>query len=257
LHRSLFAGKLRHFDFPKVAKEEYGIDAIELVNQFFMSRARDQRHLREFKQRADDLGVRILLIMCDNEGALGHAVEAKRKRAVDNHFKWLEAAKFFGCHSIRVNARSTGKPQDQLHRVADGLRRLAEQAAQPGLNVLVENHGGLSSDAQWLVALIKAVGLPNCGTLPDFGNFRISLLKEYDRYKGVAELMPFAKAVSAKALAFDKQGNELRIDYQRMMKIVREAGYRGYVGIEYSGLRMSEANGIRATKALLERTLKN
>ena len=253
LHRSLYARKINHLDFGRIEKEEYGIDAIELVNRFFMNKARDKSHLSEFKKRADDLGVRILLIMCDDEGALGHAVERERKKAVENHYKWLEAATFFGCHSIRVNARSTGRRDEQRERLADGLRRLSEVAATLNLNVLVENHGGVSSDAGWLVSVIKKVALPNCGTLPDFGNFRISLLKEYDRYKGVAEMMPFAKGVSAKAQTFDKNGNETKTDYQRMMKIILDAGYRGYVGIEYSGLRMSEEKGIRATKRLLEK----
>ena len=253
LHRSLFTRRLRHLDFPRVAKEDYGIEAIELVNRFFKDKARDRKHLAEFKKRADDLGVRILLIMCDDEGDLGDAVEARRKHAVENHIQWLEAAKFFGCHSIRVNARSTGSYAEQLERAADGLHRLAEAAVKYDLHVLVENHGGLSSDASWLVSVIKRVGLPNCGTLPDFGNFKISLRKEYDRYLGVAEMMPFAKGVSAKSQSFDTNGNETRTDYRRMMKIVLDAGYRGYFGIEYSGLRMGEANGIRATKRLLER----
>src|SRR4051794_2581053 len=169
LHRSLFTGKLKHLDFPQAARKDYGIDAIELVNQFFMKKAEDKRHLADFKQRADDLGVSILLIMCDGEGAIGHANLTRRKRAVENHYKWLEAAKFLGCHSIRVNAHSTGSYEDQLDRAADGLRRLTEVAAKLRLNVLVENHGGFSSNGAWLVEVIKRVGLPNCGTLPDFG----------------------------------------------------------------------------------------
>jgi sugar phosphate isomerase/epimerase len=253
LHRTLFKGKLDHLDFPKTAKVDFGIEAIELVNQFFMTRARDQKYLARFKKRAADFGVRTLLIMCDHEGDLGHRIEANRRQAVENHYKWVEAAKFLGCHSIRVNARSSGRPADQRERVADGLRRLCEFAAPSGLNVLVENHGGLSSNAAWLVSVIRLVGLNNCGTLPDFGNFNVSLLKEYDRYKGVTEMMPFAKAVSAKSLNFNRLGNETRIDYRRMMRIVLDAGYRGYVGIEYSGSKLSEREGILTTKRLLER----
>jgi sugar phosphate isomerase/epimerase len=252
LHRTLFKRKLDHLDFPKTAKVDFGIDAIELVNQFFMKRARDQKYLAQFKKRADDLGVRTLLIMCDDEGHLGNRNDSKRRQAVENHYKWIEAAKFLGCHAIRVNARSTGTPQDQRERVADGLRRLSEFAAPFGLNVLVENHGGLSSNASWLVSVIKQVGLKNCGTLPDFGNFDLNLIKRYNRYKGVAEMMPFAKAVSAKSLNFNKQGNETRIDYRRMMKIVLDAGYHDYVGIEYSGSKLTEHDGILATKRLLD-----
>jgi sugar phosphate isomerase/epimerase len=248
LHRTLFAGQLDHLDFPKVAKQDYGIDAIELVNQFFKDKVRDGKYLADFKKRADDLGVRILLIMCDNEGMLGDEDGTKRKEAVENHYKWADAAKFFGCHSIRVNATSIGSPEQQLELAADGLRRLSEYAAKLGLNVLLENHGALSSNAAWLVSLIRKAGLPNCGTLPDFGNWY-----GYDRYQGVTEMMPIAKAVSAKSNDFDATGNEIHTDYRRMVKIVLDAGYHGHLGIEYEGDTMSEPDGIRATKALLEK----
>ncbi|MBI2946351.1 MAG: sugar phosphate isomerase/epimerase [Verrucomicrobia bacterium] len=248
LNRALFAKQLDHLDFPKTARNDYGIEAIELVNQFFMAKARDQKYLAEFKKRADDLGVKILLIMCDDEGELGDANERKRLQAVENHHQWAEAAKFFGGHSIRVNAYSSGTPDEQRDRVADGLRRLSEFTAKLGLNVIVENHGGLSSRGDWLASVMKQVNLPNCGTLPDFGNF-----EDYDRYKAVAEMMPYAKAVSAKSMDFDAAGNCVETDYRRMMKIVLAAGYRGYLGIEYEGNKQSEAQGIRATKRLLEK----
>lgn len=258
LHRTLFAKKLDHLDFPKVARQDFGIEAIELVNQFFKDKARDLVYLAEFKKRADGHGVKTLLIMVDGEGALGHSDAAQRKQAVENHYKWVEAAKYLNCHSIRVNAETegVGTPEEQAERAADGLAQLARFAAKHGLNVLVENHGGLSSNGAWLAGVIKKVNLPNCGTLPDFGNFRIREGEEYDRYQGVAELMPFAKGVSAKSHDFDAEGNEIHTDYRRMMKIVLAAGYRGYVGIEYEGTRLSEPEGIRATKALLERIQK-
>lgn len=252
LHRALQAGQLDHMDFPRVARHNCGIDAIELVNTFFKDKARDRRYLAEFKQRADDFGVKIPLIMCDHEGELGDADESRRRQAVKNHRPWLEAARFFGCHSIRVNAYSSGSETEQRERVADGLQQLCKYAADLQLNVLVENHGGYSSDGKWVASLIKAVNLPNCGTLPDFGNFKLAGGAEYDRYQGVTEMMPFAKAVSAKTHDFDAAGNEIRIDYRRMLRIVLDAGYHGYVGIEYSGERLSEMEGIRATKCLLE-----
>ncbi len=195
-------------------------------------------------------------IMIDDEGDLGDADAAKRARAVENHYKWVEAAKFLGCHSIRVNAASSGSYEEQLDRAADGLRRLTEFGMKHGLNVIVENHGGLSSNGQWLAAVMKKVGLPACGTLPDFGNFDLGDGKEYDRYKGVEELMPFAKAVSAKSHDFDAQGNEIHTDFRRMMKIVLDAGYRGWVGVEYEGSKLGEPDGIRRTKELLERVRK-
>jgi sugar phosphate isomerase/epimerase len=253
LHRTLFGRKMDHLDFARAAREDYGIDAVEYVNQFFKDKATDESYLREMKERADDLDVKGLLIMIDGEGALGDPDDRKRAKAVENHHKWVDAAKYLGCHSIRVNAHSEGSFDEQMKLAADGLRRLSEYAAGHGLNVLVENHGGLSSNGQWLSGVMRQVGLPNCGTLPDFGNFRVSRDQEYDRYQGVAELMPFAKAVSAKSHDFDAQGNEIHTDYRRMMKIVVDAGYHGYVGIEYEGNKAPEPEGIRLTKALLER----
>ena len=205
----------------------------------------------------------MLLIMCDGEGALGDADEKKRQTAVENHFQWVEAAKFLGCHSIRVNAQSSGSYDEQVDRAADGLRKLTEFGAKHGINVIVENHGGLSSNGEWLAKVMKKVDLPRCGTLPDFGNFAIDRQKGewYDRYKGVTELMPFAKAVSAKTHDFNDARPLFTIDtkwdqetdYLKMMKIVLAAGYHGYVGIEYEGTKLDEPEGIRASQKLLER----
>jgi L-ribulose-5-phosphate 3-epimerase len=263
LHRAINGGQLGNRDFAKAAKQDYGIEAIEYVNQLWkdggkpwMETAKDKTYVAELKKRADDLGVKSLLIMCDNPGQLGDSDEAKRLQAVESHYAWVEAAKELGCHSIRVNARSNTKlsPEEQQKLVADGLRRLSEFAAPHGLNVIVENHGGLSSNGQWLTGVMKFVDRKNCGTLPDFGNFRIGMNEEYDRYKGVDELMSFAKAVSAKTHDFDAQGNETQTDYFKMMDIVvNKHGYHGYCGIEYEGSKLSEPDGIRASKKLLER----
>ena len=267
LHRSLYAGELDHLDFAKISKENFGIDAIEYVNSFFFEKAEDKSYLREMKNRADDYGVKSLLIMCDNEGSLGDPDNQKRQKAVENHYKWHEAAKYLGCHSIRVNAylteslhglevgdyTKTGSYENQVSLAADGLRKLTEFGANLGINTIVENHGGLSSDGAWLASVMKAVDHPMCGTLPDFGNFRIEGDRYYDRYKGVKELMPFAKAESAKSHDFDSNGNETQTDFFRMMDIVIDAGYSGHVGIEYEGSGMDEMSGIKATKDLLER----
>jgi sugar phosphate isomerase/epimerase len=253
LHRALFSKQLDHLDFARIAKDDYGIHAVEYVNQFFKDKAEDRKYLAEMKRRAADAGVESRLIMIDGEGALGDADESKRKQAVENHYKWVEAAEFLGCGIIRVNAQSSGSYEEQVERAADGLRRLTEFGASHKIDVIVENHGGLSSNGAWLATVIKKVNHRRCGTLPDFGNFNLGDGKQYDRYKGVQEMMPYAKAVSAKSFDFDEHGNETRIDYRRMMKIVIEAGYHSYLGIEYEGDRMSEPDGIRATKALLER----
>ncbi len=254
LHRTLQEKKLDPLDFPRVAKQDFGIDAIELSGAFLKAKIKDQAYLAELKKRADSVGAKILLILADGEGALGDADAAKRKLAVENHYKWVEAAKFFNCHSlgVGVDTGGTGSAEEQMERAADGLRQLATFAVKQGLNVIVENRGGLSSNGAWLAGTIKKVNLPNCGSMPDFGNFRIRDGEEYDRYQGVTELMPFAKAVSAQSREFDAQGNESQTDFARMLKIVLAAGYHGYVGIEYTGDRLSEPDGIRATKKLLE-----
>ncbi|MFB0554583.1 MAG: sugar phosphate isomerase/epimerase family protein [Phycisphaerae bacterium] len=251
-HRRLFGQQEPKLDNLDFAKEAYsvGINAVEYVNIFFKDKANNTRYLSEMKKRAEDLGVKSLLIMCDDEGGLGEPDRRSRTQAVRNHHKWVRAARYLGCHSIRVNAYSKGSYDEQLKLAADGLRRLSEYAAEHELNVLVENHGGLSSNGQWLTDVIKKVDLPNCGTLPDFGNFPPNI----DSYDAVNKLMPYAKAVSAKSYDFDDTGDETKIDYYRMMKIVLDAGYHGYVGIEYEGTRLSENDGVSATKRLLEKT---
>lgn len=253
LHKALFAKQLDNLDFAKTAKQDYGINAVEYVNQFFKDKAKDTTYLGEMLKRTKDLGVENRLIMCDGEGNLGDPDAAKRQQAVENHYKWVEAAKFLGCKMIRVNAASRGSYEEQQKLAADGLRKLAEFGAQHKIAVIVENHGGLSSNGQWLTGVMKLVNHKNCGTLPDFGNFRVSQTEEYDRYKGVAEMMPYAKAVSAKTHDFDEQGNETQIDYRRMVKLVLDAKYTSFFGIEYEGDKLSEPDGIRATKKLLEK----
>ena len=256
-----------HMDFYDITKNKFGLSAVEYVNTFFFDKAKDKIYLNEMKMRADDLGIESLLIMCDNEGSLGDPDPIARTKAVENHYKWAEAAKLLVCHSIRVNAylteslhgtllgdySTTGSYENQINLAADGLRRLTEYGDTLGINTIVENHGGLSSNGQWLAAVMEKVDHPRVGTLPDFGNFRIQGEEWYDRYKGVEELMPYAKAVSAKSHDFDSQGNEINTDYYKMMKIVLDAGYSGYVGIEYEGSKLDEMPGIQATKDLLEK----
>ena len=257
-HKALFGEvnpRMDHLDFPVVARRRHGIDAIELVNQFMMQKAADEVYLREFKKRADGEGVAIKLIMCDDEGALGDPDSGKRRQAVINHHKWANAAKYFGCHSIRVNARTdeVGSPEEQQKRAADGLAELGGYCARLGLNCIVENHGRLSSNGKWLAGVMRLVNQPNVGTLPDFGNFELGDGTWYDRYQGVEEMMPFAKAVSAKSYDFDAAGNCIETDYRRMLAIVAKHGYRGWLGIEYEGEHRPEAEGVRLTQELIRR----
>lgn len=253
LHRAFFEGAIDALDFAHTAKNDFGLDAVEYVNVFFQDRAGDFAYLRELKTRADDLGVRSLLIMVDNEGQLADVDDAARRRAVEQHFKWIAAAGYLGCHSIRVNAGGGGSAEDQAARAAESLVRLAEMGADYGVDVIVENHGGRSSDGAWLADVMRRADDERVGTLPDFGNFRIEGETWYDRYQGVGELMPFAKAVSAKSHAFDDQGNETGTDFRKMLRIVLAAGYRGYVGVEYEGSAHAEPEGVRLTRDLLLR----
>jgi sugar phosphate isomerase/epimerase len=248
LHKTLFAKEMTNMDFPQMAAKTFGIHAVEYVNQFFKDKAQDKTYLKELLQRSKDNGVTNVLIMIDGEGNLGATDDQERRKAVENHYKWVEAAKFLGCHAIRVNAAGKGTAEQVKSAAIDGLGKLSEFAAKMKMNVIVENHGSYSSDGQWLSEVMRKVNKKNCGTLPDFGNFY-----EYDRYQGVQDLMPFAKGVSAKSHDFDAQGNDVGIDYGRMLKIVKDACYRGYIGIEYEGKRLSEVEGIKATKLLLER----
>jgi len=248
LHRELRSGRLDHLDFIGVARTAFGLEAVEYVNGFFKDKARDAAYLAGMNRRAADHGVYQHLIMCDGEGALGDPDAARRAEAVTNHHRWVEAAKTLGCAHIRVNAQSGGSFEEQQKLAADGLRRLCEFADPFGINVIVENHGGLSSNGQWLAGVMRLVDHPRVGTLPDFGNFY-----EYDRYQGTADLMPFAKAVSAKSHDFDADGNETTKDFRRLMKTVLDAGFRGWIGIEYEGDRLPEREGIRLTLQLLER----
>jgi sugar phosphate isomerase/epimerase len=258
LNKQLFAGTMTNLDFPARAKNDFGISAVEYVNQFFKDKAKDNAYLTDLKKRCDDLGVTSVLIMCDGEGNLGDTDKKKRAQAVENHKKWVDAAKFLGCHSIRVNAHGEGTAEVVAKSATDGLRSLSEFAKGSGINVIVENHGGYSSNGEWLASVIKGTGMDNCGTLPDFGNFFLKNENDeckewYDRYKGTQEMMPYAKGVSAKTNDFDAQGNCVETDYNKMLQIVKDAGYTGHIGIEYEGSKHSEEEGIRATKALLEK----
>ena len=269
LHKAILESKtLNPLDFAKKAKE-LGFDAVEYVNQLYTI---DQANVgagiikltKELKTRSSDNGVKNVLIMIDGEGELAALTKANRDDAIAKHSRWVDAAAELSCRSIRVNLFGLGAENDFAvwkETSVDGLGRLAQYAAKSKINVIVENHGGLSSDAGKLTDVIRTIGLKNCGTLPDFGNFCVKrqggerwgapCIDEYDKYKGVLELMPFAHGVSAKTFDFDAAGNETTIDYFKMLGIVKKAGYTGHIGVEYEGSRLGEEEGIKATKALL------
>ena len=264
LHRTLRSGKMDTLDFPGFAKKEFGISIVEYVNQFFMDKAKDTKFLSTLLQRCKDNGVKNHLIMVDSEGELGATEQEKRMKAVENHYKWVDAAKYLGCATIRVNAHGNGTPEALMDACADGISKLATYAKKANLNVIIENHGGMSGDGDWLLALMKKINMKNVGILPDFGNFCIKreggglysgkCVEEYDKYKAVKMWMPYSKGVSAKTLDIDQSGNCLETDYVRMMKIIKDSGFKGIIGIEYEGDKLGEVEGIRATKKLLEKT---
>ncbi len=283
----IMSGKMTNLDFPARAKKDFGINVLEYVSMFFNNKHTDQAYLKDLKQRCDDLGVKNNLIMVDGAN-IADLDAAKRQKAVEDHYAWVDAAKYLGCAAIRVNLGDsskalTGVPDDPAEEAAksaaDGYHKLLEYAAKQNINVIVENHFGNSTDIDWLVGVLKAVNMPNAGLLPDFGNFcrqrskpetndikgimATKCLQEYDRYEGVKKMMPYAKGISAKTHKFDASGNETETDFRRMFKIIKDAGFKGYVGIEYEGGLMNMynstagylpvADGIKATKTLLER----
>jgi len=263
LNRAFFAGQLDATEFANIAVKDYGITAIEYVNGFYTEQGKVEKFWQQMRERADKVGAKSLLIMVDEEGDLGNPDTAARKIAVENHYKWVNAAKILGCHSIRVNAFGEGEKPIVRAALVDGMGQLANYAAKENINILIENHGLYSSDGQWIAGILKEVNQANFGTLPDFGNWCLNAkwgstqnnkCKEvYNRYQGVKDFLPYAKGVSAKSYDFDATGKETIIDYYKMLQIVKKAGYKGYVGIEYEGERLSEPDGIRATKALLEK----
>lgn len=255
LHRTIRSGELDAMDFATCSTKQFGITGLEYVSAFYNERKEDDSFPADLKQRADDHGATSLLIMVDGEGHLGAPGEDERADAIDRHHRWLRIAKAIGCHSIRVNAHSEGTPDEQIALCAKGMTGLMKHADALELNVLIENHGGHSSNGAWLSTLMRTVDHPRFGTLPDFGNFVLdwNTMEMYDRYTGVTELMPYAKAVSAKSHDFDDAGNETGTDYDRMMKIVLDTGYRGWIGVEYEGDRLSESEGIVCTRDLLTR----
>jgi sugar phosphate isomerase/epimerase len=257
----LFSKKLDHLDFALTAKK-HGIHAVEYVNQFFFDKAQDLTYLKEMNTRCTNEGITQVLIMVDREGMLGARDAANRGKAVENHKKWIDAAKFLGCHTVRVNGYSdiswSTRPEDAAEAsklVSDSIHQLATFAEPSGIHIVIENHGGFSSNGKWLADTIRNANHPLAGTLPDFGNFRISTLDgkpvSYDSYRGVDELMPLATGVSLKPKVWDDAGQESDLDYKRMMKLVLSHGYKGHVGIEH-GDKDREWESIVAIREILE-----
>ncbi|ULQ54591.1 TIM barrel protein [Flavihumibacter fluvii] len=277
----LWGGKMTNLDFPAKAKKDFGISTVEYVAMFFNNKHTSTEYLADLKKRAEDVGVKNNLIMVDGEN-LSDLDDVKRKKAVESHYSWVDAAKYLGCSAIRVNLGTMdmfGSAEDEAKASVDGYGRLLEYGAKNDMDIIVENHTGRSCDAQWLTAIMKEVNHPRAGVLPDFGNFCINrtkpatqdiagymatkCLEQYDLYKGVEELMPYAKGVSAKTHKFKANGDEAEMDFNRLFTIIKKSGFSGYVGIEYEGGLMRTMGkdesyllndeGVMATKKLLEK----
>jgi len=271
LHRGLKGGTIDHLDFPSIAKKQFGINVVEYVNGCFGSYKRDFKeagkdmvYLRELLKRSKDAGVTNHLIMVDEEGFLAKPEDKERLAAVENHKKWIDAARFLECKTVRVNLHGPGETAAKKTASIDSLSRLGEFAKPMNINIVVENHGSDSSKGFWVADVMRQVSKTNVGTLPDFGNFCIShewgttqgeCAEIYDRYKGIEEMLPFAKGVSAKSYDFDVNGEQPKIDYKRLIQLVKSSGFKGFIGIEFEGETQPEDEGIRKTKALLQKYL--
>ncbi len=270
-HRAIESGKMDHLDFPARAMNEFGISAVEYVNGFFGGKKMDFReaaknkdYLNELLKRSRDAGVVNHLLMCDDEGPLSAPGQKERRESVDNHKKWLDASKILQCRTMRVNLHGEGTSDDRRKASVDSLGRLGEYAKPLNLNVVVENHGSVTSNADWLVDVMKQVNMENVGLLPDFGNFCIThpwgtiqegCDEKYDIYKGIQQMLPYAKGVSAKTYDFDGNGEQPLLDYKRLLGIVKSSGFKGYIGVEFEGINQSEEEGIRNTQLLLKKYL--
>jgi len=268
MHKMIKDDNVDPYSFAEKAKA-WGFEGLEYVSQLYnreleaanFSEEAMANFVARSNEEASKHGLKNLIIMIDRQGDLATSDEAERTKAVENHYKWVDAAAAMGCHAIRVNLAGSNNEDEWIANSVDGLTQLASYARDKNINIIVENHGGLSSNGALLAQVMQTVNMDNCGTLPDFGNFCIKrkdpndysagCAEMYDIYQGVTELMPFAKAVSAKSHNFDAEGNETEIDYVKMLQIVKDAGYSGFIGVEYEGSVLSEEEGILATKELL------
>ncbi len=263
LNRAFFSKTLDPINFASIAKNNYGISAVEYVNQFYVDYASDEKFWNQMAKRATDSEVQSLIMMVDEKEKLGDSNANTRKTAIESHYKWVNAAKILGCHSIRVNAFGDGGLDELEASLVDSLSILTEYAAKEKVHVILENHGLHTSNADFMTGLIKAVNNPYLGTLPDFGNWCLNAewgstqktkncTNVYPPEEGIAKFLPYAKGVSAKSYSFDADGFDLVIDYPKLLQLVKDADFNGHIGIEFEGENMSEPEGIKMTKALIE-----
>lgn len=269
LHKRFNEEGVSPFEFARIA-DSLGFTTIEFVSQLYTNQIKElgfETVIDSLKKESEKYGLKNNLIMVDHEGDLADADLTIRNQAVENHKKWVDAAQKLGCQAVRVNTFGNNDPVIWAHTVVDGLKKLSEYAATKNINIICENHGWLSSDVPKLMAALDAVNMTNCGTLPDFGNWCIKRTEDKfggtcvelypDKYEGVKLMLPKAKGVSAKSYDFDENGNETTIDYAKMLQIVKDAGFSGIIGVEYEGERLSELEGVIATRELLFKVVQN
>lgn len=262
INRDLFSGEMSTIDFVYAAGE-MGFEGVEYVNQFFIDKAEDFEFLDSLNAAAEEAGVKNLMIQLDHTGNLCASDETERNKAVETAKKWVDAAKYLNAPAVRVNAHGDGSADEMKTQCMDGIGRLAEYANTQGIQVLIENHGGVSSRGDWLADLVSSLSDKEVGSLADFHNWCYETVdgglwgecrNEYDYYKGFAELIGSAKGVSVKAMHFDSTGNEPNLNFHKFFKIMKEGGYDGYLGVEYEGNDLPSREGILKTKALAAKT---
>lgn len=277
LNRSFFVGaKWKLLDLPRIVRTEFGINGLELVNSFFENPM--MRYLQQLKNNAAGHGVAFVLIMVDGEGDMIAVDRKQRMQAAVAHRKWVDIAHYLGCHAIRCNLGGAFRNNewksdgDLVNRAAESFGNLLEYARGADLNVVIENHGGASSDPEILPRVMKAVNSPHFGTLPDFGNVNPG----GDPVQLLRSVLPWAKGISVKASWLPDGTHTQAWDLEKMIGICRDAGYHGFWGIESSlgaprrkpeegapkpppptpeALWEDELRGVKLTKAVLERTV--
>lgn len=249
-NRQLRSGELKIEDYPKTVVDGTGIKALEYFNGHIEDEKYNEAFFKDLRKRCDDLGAVNTMMLCRNKDALDSPDKSIREKSVAGYHRWLTATKILGGQFIRVDTRHKGDAEEQKKHAIDGLTALCEVAKEYEIGILVENHGNHSGNGAWLADVMKKVNLPNCGTLPDFQNFT-----DYDPYKGVAEMMPYAKILCAKSKSFDKDGNEENVDFKRMLKIAKDANFKGYIGIEFEGHGIAPLKGIRLTHKLINKCI--
>ncbi|WP_173021370.1 serine hydrolase [Lewinella sp. W8] len=264
-HRELFSGEMTSIDFVEAAAE-LGFDGVEYVNQFFLDRVEDHAFLDSLAAAAAAADIAGVMLLVDNAGNLGASDPGERQRAIEQHLAWVGAARQLGCPIMRVNAHGDGTPDEIMAACEAAIRPLAVAAGREGVQIVIENHGGISNDGEWLAELVGRLADVGVGSLADFDNWCVErengqlwgapCTNRYDRYRGMMDLMPTAVGVSVKAFNFDAAGEEPDIDFGTMFDIIHAHDYRGFLGIEYEGDALPAREGIAATLALAKQSWK-